>query len=140
LLANRWRVVAGFDRLRRFCRRLLGCYFLLDGFAEYALVFECYVGNRLVPDCCVFVYSLVQSDPVFRRRSMLGLSFVHLFGRVLLGTPLRGFLLLVVRINFLLGGSLLPRLPGPVFFLGKCPLHLDHVEDSSIGYRTASRW
>jgi hypothetical protein len=43
---------------------------------------------------------------------MLGLSFVHLFERVLSDTLLRGFLLLVVRIDFLLGGSLPLRLPG----------------------------
>jgi hypothetical protein len=53
---------------------------------------------------------------------MLGLSFVHLFERVLSGTLLRGFLLLVVRIYFLQGGNLrlLPLVPG--FFLGTYPL------------------
>jgi hypothetical protein len=53
-----------FGHRRHFCRRLLEYCLLLGGSVERAWVFECYVGGRLVPDCCVSVDSLAQSDPV----------------------------------------------------------------------------
>jgi hypothetical protein len=46
---------------------------------------------------------------------------------------LLGFLLLVVRTCFLLEGNLLLQLLERAFFLEKYPLHLDRVEDFSIG-------
>jgi hypothetical protein len=71
-----------------------------------------------------FLSAVTREVTGFPQKKQVRLSFVRPFGRVLLGIPLLGFLLLVVRICFLQGGSLrlLPLVPG--FFLGTYPLRL----------------